>query len=100
MNKIKNLVLFKIKTDYNQNYCQKKQIKCQKGQKKVITKDKNGENVSRLETVDVILMYCNVVNSSFQQATEVLFTFVPHRQFVQAITIATHSLTMFRTTYA
>ena len=40
MNKIKNLVLFKIKTDYNQNYCQKKQIKCQKGQKNSLLKIK------------------------------------------------------------
>ena len=39
---------------------------------KVIDKDKNGENVPKLEIVDEILMHCNVVNNSNQQASKVL----------------------------
>ena len=67
---------------------------------KVIDRDKNGENVPKLEFVDVILMHYNVVNNSYQQASKVLFTFVPDKQFGQLITIATYSLTMLNTTNA
>ena len=35
---------------------------------KVIAKDKNGENLPKLEIVDVILMHSNVVNNNYQQA--------------------------------
>ena len=32
-----------------------------------ITKDKNGENISYLESTEVVLIHCNVVNNSYQQ---------------------------------
>ena len=31
-----------------------------------ITKNKNEENVTHLETTEVILIYCNVVNNIYQ----------------------------------
>ena len=43
-------------------------------------------------------MHCNLVNKSFQQASNVLFTFVPNKQFRQLITISPHLLTMLKTT--
>ena len=64
--------------------------------KKVIAKDKNGENVPKLEIR--ILMHCHVVNNNYQQALKVLFTFVPDKQFGQLITTARHSLAMLKTT--
>ena len=64
--------------------------------KKVIAKDKNGENVPKLEIR--ILMHCHVVNNNYQKALKVLFTFVPDKQFGQLITIAHHSLAMLKTT--
>ena len=67
--------------------------------KQVIAKDKNGENVLKLETY-VTLMHYNVVNNNYQEASKVLFTFVPDEQFRQLITIAPHSLTMLKTTNA
>ena len=40
-------------------------------------------------------MQCNVVNNSYQQASKVLFTFVPNKQFApHLLTIALHSLTL------
>ena len=42
--------------------------------KKVIENKKDGELVPRLETVEVVLVHCNLVNNSFQQASKVLFT--------------------------
>ena len=41
-------------------------------------------------------MQCNLVNNSYQQASKVLFTFVPNKQFGQLITISPHSLTMLK----
>ena len=52
-----------------------------------MNKDKNGEDVSKLESVEVVLVHLNLVNNSYQQASKVLFTFVPNKQFGQLITI-------------
>ena len=55
--------------------------------KKVIDKNKNGEIVSRLETVEFVLVHCNLVNNSYQQASKVLFTFLTNKLFNQLITV-------------
>ena len=68
--------------------------------KKVIDKNKDGEIVPRLETVEVVLIHCNLVNNNYQQASKVLFTFVPNKQFGKLITITPHSLAMLKTTKA
>ena len=54
--------------------------------------------MSKLESVEVVLVHCNLVNKNYQQASKVLFTFVPNKQFGQPINIAPHSLTMLSTT--
>ena len=66
------------------------------GTKKDVDKDKDGEDVPKLESVEVVLMRCNLVNNSYQQAFKVLLTFVPNKQFVQLITISSHLLTMLK----
>ena len=68
--------------------------------KKVIDKNEDGEIVPRLETAEVVLVHCNLVNNNYQQASKVLFTFVPNKQFGQLITITPHSLIMLKTTNA
>ena len=68
--------------------------------KNVIDKNKNGELVPRLETVEVVLVDCKLVNNNYQQASKVLFTFVPNKQFGQLITITPHSPAMLKTTNA
>ena len=50
------------------------------------------------ESVAVVLVHCNLVNSNYQQTSKVLFTFVLNKQFGQLINIAPHSLTMLSTT--
>ena len=52
----------------------------------------------KLESVKVVLVHCNLVNNNYQQASKVLFTFVPDKQFGQLINIAPHSLAMLGTT--
>ena len=54
----------------------------------------------KLEIVDVVSKQCSVVNNNYQQASKVLFTFVPAKQFGQLITIAPHSLAMLKTNNA
>ena len=51
---------------------------------------KDGKIVSKLETVEVVLLLCNLVNNNYQQASKVLFTFLPNKQFCQLITITPH----------
>ena len=65
--------------------------------KKDVDQDKDCENVPKLESVEVVLVYCNLVNNNYQQASKVLFTFVPNKQFGQLINIPPHSLTMVHT---
>ena len=65
---------------------------------KDVDQDKNGEDVSKLQSVEVFLVHCNLVNNNYQQTSKVLFTFVPNKQFGQLIIIPTYSLTMLGTT--
>ena len=62
--------------------------------KKMLMQNKNSGNVRKLESVEVVLVHCKLVNNNYQQASKVLFTFVPNKQFGQLINIAPHSLTI------
>ena len=68
--------------------------------KKDIDQNKDGEIVPRLETVEFVLVHCNLVNNNYQQASKVLFTLVPNKQFGQLITITPPSPKMLETTNA
>ena len=63
-----------------------------------IDQDKDGENVPKLEFVEVVLVHYSLVNNSYQQASKVLFTFVLNKQFAQLINISPYLLTMLNTT--
>ena len=65
--------------------------------KKAVYKDKDGETVPKLESVEVVLVHCNLVKNDYQQTLKVLFSFVPNKQFGQLINISPHSLTMMNT---
>ena len=100
VNKIKNGIVFKVKTGYKLELLTEETMQLLGSSKKVIDKNKNGKLVPRLETVEVVLVHCNLVNKNYQQASKVLFTFVPNKQFGQLITITPLSLTMLKTTNA
>ena len=61
-----------------------------------ITKDKNGENVSHLETTDVVLIHCNIVNNNYQQNSRILYTFVPNKSFDQLLDISPKKFYIFK----
>ena len=63
--------------------------------KKDVDKDKDSENVP--QSVEVVLVHCNLVKNNYQHTSKVLFTFVPNKQFGQLINISPHSLTMMNT---
>ena len=96
-NKIKNRIIFKVKTGYKLELLSPETMKLLGSTKKDVNKDKNGEDVPKLESVEV-WVHCDLVNNSCQQACKVLFTFVSNEQFGQLITISPHSLTMLKTT--
>ena len=99
-NKIKNRIVFKIKTGFKLELLSSETMKLLGSTKKDVDKDKDGENVTKLESVEVVSVHCNLVNNIYQQASKVLFTFVPNKQFGQLITISSHSLIMLNTTNA
>ena len=96
-NKISNRIVFKIKTGYKLELSLKETIKLLGSTKNTTDADKNSENVPRLENVEVVLVHCNLVNNSYQQASRVLFTFVPNKQYGQLISISPHSLVFLKT---
>ena len=65
--------------------------------KKVVEKDKNGEDVPKLESVEVVLVHCNLVKNDYQHASKVLFSFVPNKQFGQLLNISPHVCRMMNT---
>ena len=58
--------------------------------KRDVDQDKDGEYVPKWESVEVVLVHCNLVNNNYQQASKVLFTFAPNKQLEQLINIAPH----------
>ena len=55
--------------------------------------------VPKLESVDLVLVHCNLVNNSYHQASKVLFTFVPNKKYGQLITVLPETLIMLKTVY-
>ena len=100
VNKIKNRIVFKIKAGYKLELLTKETMQLLGSSKKDIDQHKDGEIVPKLETVEVVLVRRNLVNNNYQQASNVLFTFVQNKQFGQLITITPHSPTMLKTNNA
>ena len=97
VNEINNRIVFKIKSGYKLELLSKETIRLLGSTSNSIDKDKNSELVPKLESVDLVLVHCNVVNNSYQQASKVLFTFVPNKKYGQLITVSPHSLIMLKT---
>ena len=96
-NKIKNRIAFKTMTGYKLELLTPETMKLLGSTKKDVDKDKDGEIVPKLESVEVILVHCNLVKNYYEHTSKVLFGFVPNRQFEQLINISTYSLTMMNT---
>ena len=97
VNKIKNRIVFKIKTGYKLELLSLETMRQLGKSKKDVDQDKDGEDVSISESVEIALVHRNLVNNNYQQASKVLLTFVPNKQIGQLITIAPHSLAILNT---
>ena len=97
VNKIKNRIFFKTNTDCKLELLRKETMKLLESVKQIIDKDKNNENLLKSESVEVALMHCNVVKSDYQQASKVMFSFVPNKQFGQLVNISPHPMIMLNT---
>ena len=58
--KIKNRIVFKIKTGYKLELLSLETMKLLGSSKKDIDKDKDGEDAPKLESVEVVLVHCNL----------------------------------------
>ena len=74
-NKIKNRIVFKIKTGYKLEMLTLETTKLLGSTKKDIDKDKDGEIVPKLESIEVVLVHCNLAKNDYQHRSKVLFTF-------------------------
>ena len=58
-------------------------MKLLRSTKEDVDQDKREEDIPKLESGEVVLVHCNLVNSNYQQALKVLFTFRQNKQFGQ-----------------
>ena len=84
-NKIKNRIAFKVKASYKLELLTPETMKLLGSTKQDVDSDKSSENVSKLESVEVVLVDCNLVKNDYQHTTKVLFSF---KQFGQLINIS------------
>ena len=88
LNKIKNRIVFKIKAGYKLELLTPETMKLLGSTKNIVPK---------LESVEVVLVDCNLVKNDYQHSSKVLFSFVPNRQFGQLLNISLHVFTMMNT---
>ena len=86
-NKIEKRITFKIKAGYYLKLLTPETIKLLGSTKSKIIKGEIDENVPHLEITEVVLIYCNIGNSDYQQDSRVLHTFVPNKSFGQLLDI-------------
>ena len=74
-NKIKNRIVFKIKTDYKLELLTPETMRLLGSTKKGVHKGNDCENVPKLESAEVVLVDRNLVKNDYQHTSEVLITF-------------------------
>ena len=68
--KIKNRIVFKIKTSYKLKLLCSETMKLWRNAKKHVHKDKDGKDVPKLESVETVLLHSNLVNNKYQQESK------------------------------
>ena len=94
---VQNRIFFSIKMGYKLELLTPETMKLLESGKKDVDKYKDGENVPKLESVEVVLVHSNLVKNDYQHTSNVLFTFVPNKHFGQLINVSPDSLTMMNT---
>ena len=97
VNEINNRIVLKIKSGYKLELLSKETMRLLGSSSDTIDGNKNSKLVPKLESVDLVLVHCNVVNNHYQQASKVLFTFVPNKKYGQLITVSPETFIMLKT---
>ena len=88
VNKIENRITCKVKNGYYLELLTPETMKLRGSTESKITKDKNGENVSRLEITELVLFHRKLVNNYYQEDSRILYTFVPNKAFGSLLEIS------------
>ena len=88
VHKIENGVTFKIKNGYSLEFLMPGTMKLPGSTENKMSKDKNGQNGPHLETTEVVLVHCDIVNNDYQKDSRVLYTFVPNKPFGSLLEIS------------
>ena len=83
VNRIEIRIRFKIKSGYYLELLTPETMKLLGS-----AENKNGENVPRLEVVELVLVHCNLVNNDYQQDSRILYAFVPNKSFGRLLEIS------------
>ena len=65
-NKIKKRIVFKIRTGYKLEILTPETMRLLGSRKKDVDADENSENVPKSESVEVVLVHCNLVKNDYQ----------------------------------
>ena len=82
---IKNRLIFKMKSGYKLELLSRETMKLLGSTSNEISANKNGELVLKLEVAETVLVHCKLVTNDYQQASKVLFSFVPNQSFGQLL---------------
>ena len=96
-NKTKSKIVFKVKAGYELELLTPETMKLLWSTKKDVDANKTGEIVPKLESVEVVLVHCNLFQNDYQHSSKVSFSFVLNKQFGQLIHISPNTLTMMNT---
>ena len=84
INETENRITFKIKTGYYLKLLTPETMKLLRCTKIKTTKNENGENSSKLEITEVVLVNCNLVNN-YLQNSRVMYKFFRNKSFRQLL---------------
>ena len=62
----------------------------------MIGKTKNGEKVTSLEVVEVVLVQCNLVDNQYRQKSELLYTFTPSKSYAYLFNVEPSNLVLLK----
>ena len=75
----------RIKTGYKLELLSSETMKLLGSTKKDVDQDKDGEDVPKLGSVEVVLIHYNLVNYNYQQTSKAFFTFVLNKECEQLL---------------
>ena len=97
VNKIENRITFKIKNGYSLELLTPETMELLGSTENNITKAENCENVPHLETTEVVLVQCGIVNNDYQQDSRVLYTFVPNKSLGSLLEFSPSNIIFLKT---